>query len=61
MPVDHFARGVDYTVGFETRPLGDEIADLLAEGQPAFNGRNMKLTDVAGEWVPQITGTPKKA
>ncbi len=26
-----------------------------------FNGRNMRLTDVAGELVPQITGTPKKA
>jgi len=26
-----------------------------------FNSRNMRLTDVAGELVPQITGTPKKA
>ena len=26
-----------------------------------FNGRNMRLTDVAGELIPQITGTPKKA
>ena len=26
-----------------------------------FNGRNMRLTDVSGELIPQITGTPKKA
>jgi hypothetical protein len=26
-----------------------------------FNGRNMRLTDVAGELIPQITGTAKKA
>lgn len=26
-----------------------------------FNGRNMRLTDVAGELVPPITGTTKKA
>ena len=25
-----------------------------------FNGRNMRLTDVAGELIPQITGTAKK-
>ena len=24
-----------------------------------FNGRNMRLTDVAGELIPQITGAPK--
>jgi hypothetical protein len=23
-----------------------------------FNGRNMRLTDVHGELIPQITGTP---
>ena len=26
-----------------------------------FNGRNMRLTDVAGVLIPQITGTPKTA
>lgn len=44
------------------------MADLLAEEQPASNHdihasilNLMRLTDVAGELVPQITGTPKKA
>src|SRR5262249_17520625 len=26
-----------------------------------FNGRNMRLTDVSGELIPQVTGTKKNA
>ena len=26
-----------------------------------FNGRHMRLTDVAGQLIPQITGEPKRA